>query len=98
MLSDEKFHERTQPIALFKNTEGAFSTIEEYKEKIKDLQTDKHDKLVHIYSSNKDEQFSYIKSAKDKGYDVKLIKYVDRDVTKENILMIASLKSQKKKT
>jgi len=70
MLSEEKFHEKAMKFALLKNTEGKFATIEEYKEQIKANQTDKHDKLVMIYSNNPAEHDSFISSAKNYGYDV----------------------------
>ena len=70
MLSDEKFHEKALNFALLKNTEGEYFTIEEYKTKIKDNQTDKHDKLVIIYSNNPVEHHSFIESVKNNGYDV----------------------------
>lgn len=70
MLSDEKFHEKAATFALLKNTEGEYSTIEEYKEKIKENQTDKHDKLVMIYTNNPEEHHSFIDSVKNYGYDV----------------------------
>ncbi|MEO1625186.1 MAG: molecular chaperone HtpG, partial [Bacteroidota bacterium] len=70
MLSDEKFHDKAMKFALLKNIEGNFSTIEEYKEKIKETQTDKYDKLVLIYTNNPDSHHSFIQGAKNKGYDV----------------------------
>jgi molecular chaperone HtpG len=70
MLSDEKFHEKAMSYILLKNMEGQFSTIEEYKEKIKDTQKDKHDKLVCIYTTDIDSQYASIESVKSKGYDV----------------------------
>jgi molecular chaperone HtpG len=70
MISEEKFYDRAQKFALLKNIDGKYFTFEEYKEYIKDLQTDKENKMVAIYSSNKDDQYSYIQSAKERGYDV----------------------------
>lgn len=70
MLSEEKFHEKGEKFALLQNTEGAYFTIEEYKEKIKENQTDKHDKLVMIYTNNPSEHHSFIDSVKNYGYDV----------------------------
>jgi molecular chaperone HtpG len=72
MISDDKFNEKAEKFVLLKNSESKFFTIEEYKEKIKDLQTDKHNKLVCIYANNVKEQYSYIESAKSYGYDVLL--------------------------
>ncbi len=70
MISEEKFHDKAVKFALLKNTEGKFSTIEEYKEQVKANQTDKHNKLVIIYSNNPAEHDSFITSAKNYGYDV----------------------------
>lgn len=70
MLSDEKFFERAQKFALYKNTDGKYYTQDELIEKIKPLQTDKDDKLVVLYASDLDTQYTYIQSAKDKGYEV----------------------------
>lgn len=73
MLSDEKFGERAMNFALLKNTEDKFFSIDEYKEKIVNNQTDKDKKLVFLYATDKQEQYSYIKAATDKGYDVLLL-------------------------
>lgn len=70
MISDEKFNEKAIKFALLKNTEGSFSTIEEYKEKVKENQTDKHSKITFIYSNNLADHDSFITSAKNYGYDV----------------------------
>ncbi len=70
MISDEKFYERAQKFALLKNHEQKYFTLEEYHEKVKDSQTDKNKKVIYLYSTNKDEQYSYIESAKEKGFDV----------------------------
>ncbi len=70
MLTDEKFFERASKFALFKDVEGKYFTFEEYKTLIKDSQTDKDGTLVYLYTTNKDEQYSYIQAAKDKGYSV----------------------------
>jgi molecular chaperone HtpG len=70
MLSDEKFAEKAKKFALYKNVDGEYFTFDEYQEKIKDAQTDKDKKTVVLYTTNKEEQYSYISSAKDKGYDV----------------------------
>jgi molecular chaperone HtpG len=70
MLSDDKFYERAQKFSLFKNTDGKYFTLEEYKAKVKDIQTDKDKKIVYLYASNVEEQYSFIQSAKDRGYDV----------------------------
>ncbi len=73
MLSDEKFYDRAQKFALYQNVDGEYFTLEEYKEKIKDLQTDKDEKLVVLYAAHKEGQHSFIKRAKDRGYDVLLM-------------------------
>ena len=70
MLSEEKFFEKAQAFALYPTVDDTYFTIEELKEKIKTLQTDKDDKLVVLYASNKDEQHAYIDAAKEKGYEV----------------------------
>jgi molecular chaperone HtpG len=70
MVSDEKFLERAQKFALLKNIEGKYFTLEEYKEKAKVLQTNNANKIVHIYTTNKDEQHAYISAAQDRNYDV----------------------------
>ncbi|MFV9482752.1 molecular chaperone HtpG [Christiangramia sp. ASW11-125] len=73
MLSEDKFFEKADKFALYPTTEHEFFTFEELKEAIKDNQTDKDDKLVILYASNKDEQHSYIQAAKDKGYKVLML-------------------------
>lgn len=73
MLSDEKFQESASKFALLQNTDGKFFKLEEYKELIKTNQTDKDGNLVYLYTTNKEEQYPYIKAAQDKGYDVLLM-------------------------
>ena len=73
MLSEEKFFEKADKFALYPTVDGAFYTLEELQEKIKDLQTDKDDKLVVLYASDKEAQHSYIEAAKAKGYEVLLM-------------------------
>lgn len=70
MLSDEKFFERAQKFALYKTTDNKYYTLDELTEKIRIAQTDKNDKLVFLYTNDVDNQYSYIQSAKEKGYDV----------------------------
>lgn len=70
MLSDDKFNERAQKFCLFENIDGQFFTPDEYKEKVKDLQTDKNNKIVYLYSNGSGEQHSYEETAKAAGYDV----------------------------
>ena len=73
MLSEDKFFEKAEKFALYPDTEGNYYTYEELKEKVKPLQTDKDDKLIVLYASNKEEQHSYIVQAKEKGYTVLLL-------------------------
>ena len=73
MLSDEKFFERAQKFALLKNVDGKYYSFDEYKEAVKDAQTDKDKKLVYLYATKADDQYAYIQAAKDKGYDVLLM-------------------------
>jgi molecular chaperone HtpG len=70
MLSDEKFYEKAEKFALLKNMEGKYFTFEEYKDLVKENQKDKNGDLIYLYTTNKEEQYSYIQHAKDKGYDV----------------------------
>lgn len=73
MLSDEKFHERAVDFALLRNVDNEYFTIEEYKEKIKGEQTDKHDKLIMLYTHQPEAHDALIQSCKKKGYDVLLM-------------------------
>ena len=70
MLSEDKFAEKANGFTLLKNTDGAYFTIEEYKEKIQALQTDKDGKTIVLYTNNPEEQYSYVKNAKERGYDI----------------------------
>ena len=70
MLSESDFYERAKDFSLIKDTEGKYFTFEEYNTLIKDNQTDKEGYLVNLYTSNKEEQYSYIDAAKQKGYSV----------------------------
>ncbi len=70
MISEEKFYDKVEKFALFKNVDDEYFTFEEYAEKIKANQTDKNGKLIYLYSNNKEEHYSYINSAKEEGYDV----------------------------
>ncbi len=72
MISEEKFYDKAKDYALLVNTEKEHSTIEEYKEKIKAAQTDKHNKIIMLYTNNMEEHHSLISACKDKGYDVLL--------------------------
>lgn len=70
MLTEEKFYEKAEKFFLFKNTDGKYFTLEEYENLIKPEQTDKENNLVYLYTSNQEEQFSFVQAAKNKGYDV----------------------------
>jgi molecular chaperone HtpG len=69
MLSDDKFFERAEKFALLKNVEGKYFTIDEYKESIKAIQTDKNEKLIALYTHDPELHHGLIQSAKDRGYD-----------------------------
>ncbi len=73
MLTEEKFYDRAINFYLFKNTEGKYFTFEEYEKLIKESQTDKDNNLVHLYATNLEEQFTFIETAKNKGYDVLIL-------------------------
>ncbi|AXT58453.1 molecular chaperone HtpG [Aquimarina sp. MMG015] len=73
MLSEDKFFEKADKFALYPTVDDTFFTFDELQEKIKDSQTDKDNKLVVLYASDKDEQHAYISAAKDKGYEVLLL-------------------------
>ncbi len=72
MLTQDDFYDRAKDFALFKDVDGKCFTFDEYKTLIKDNQTDKNGELVYLYTTNKDDQYSYIKSAEEKGYSVLL--------------------------
>ena len=73
ILSEEGFYDRAKEFALFKDTEGKYFTFDEYKTLIEANQKDKDDQLVYLYATDKEEQYSYIKGAQDKGYSVLLL-------------------------
>ena len=73
MLTQEDFYEKAQKFALFTDTDNKHYTFEEYQTLIKDNQTDKDGNLIYLYANNKDEQFSYIEAATNKGYNVLLM-------------------------
>ena len=73
MLSDDKFYERATKFALLKNTENKYFTFEEYKTLISSNQTDKEGTTVYLYATNKEAQYGYIETAREKGYDVLLM-------------------------
>ena len=70
MMSDPKFYERAEKFFLFKDTDDKYHTIEEYKNLIKEQQTDKDKNLVYLYATDKDDQYTNIENAKAKGYNV----------------------------
>ena len=72
MLSQDDFYDRAKDFALFKEVDGKYFTFEEYKNLIKGEQTDKDGTLVYLYANNKEEEYSYIENAKQKGYSVLL--------------------------
>ena len=72
ILTEENFYDRAKDFSLFKDTEGKYFTFDEYKTLIEAAQKDKDDNLVYLYATNKDDQYSYIKAAQDKGYSVLL--------------------------
>ncbi len=72
MLSEQDFYDKAKAYALFKDIEGKCFTYDEYRELIKDAQTDKDGNLIFLYATDKDEQYTYIQAARDKGYSVLL--------------------------
>lgn len=72
MLSQEDFYDRAKDFALFKDVDGNFFTYDDYKTLIKSEQTDKNGDLIYLYATNKDDQYTYISNAKNKGYNVLL--------------------------
>lgn len=73
MIADPKFFERAEKFMLFKDTEGKYYTIEEYKKLIEDNQKNKDNHIVYLYATNAEEQYSNIENAKNKGYNVLLM-------------------------
>ena len=73
MLTDEKFYERATGFALFKNIDGKYATLDEYKAQVKEAQTDKDGNLVLLYTNDPDAHYTYIERAKAKGYNVLLM-------------------------
>ncbi len=70
MLTEEKFYDKAEKFFLFKNTDNKYFTLEEYETLIKPEQTDKDNNLIYLYTSNLEDQFSFVQAAKNKGYDV----------------------------
>ena len=73
MLSEESFYDKAKEFALLKDTEDKYFTFDEYKTLIESAQKDKDGNLIYLYATDKDEQYSYIQAAKDKGYSVLLL-------------------------
>lgn len=73
MLSEESFYDRAKDFALLKDVDGKFFTFDEYKTLIEGAQKDKDGQLVYLYATDKEEQYSYIQAARDKGYSVLLL-------------------------
>ena len=73
ILSEQDFYDRAKDFSLFKDTEGKYFTFDEYRKLIEAAQKDKDDMLVYLYATDKEEQYSYIKAAQDKGYSVLLL-------------------------
>ena len=73
ILSEEGFYDRAKDFALMKDTEGKYFTFDEYKTLIEANQKDKDDTLIYLYATDREEQYSYIKAAQDKGYSVLLL-------------------------
>lgn len=70
MLTDDKFEEKAKQFALVKTTDNSYFTLEEFKTKVEALQTDKDKKTVFLYTNDTEGQFSFVKAAKDRGYEV----------------------------
>jgi len=73
ILTEENFYDRAKDFSLLKDTEGKYFTFDEYKTLIEAAQKDKDGNLIYLYATNKDDQYSYIKAAQDKGYSVLLL-------------------------
>ena len=76
MLTEDKFYEKAEKFFLFKNADGKYFTMEEYETLIKGEQTDKENNLIYLYTSNAEDQFSFVQAAKNKGYDVLIMNNV----------------------
>ncbi|MCB0822464.1 MAG: molecular chaperone HtpG [Bacteroidales bacterium] len=73
MISEEKFYERAEKFAMFKNTDGKYFTFDEYKKHVEKTQLDKDKKLIYLYTTDTDEQHAFIETAKSRGYDVMIM-------------------------
>ena len=76
IISDEKFYEKAKDFTLLKNVDRHYFTLDEYKEKVKAIQTDKENQLVYIYTTHAGQQDSFIQAARNKGFDVLLMEGV----------------------
>lgn len=76
MISDEKFYEKAGKFALLKNTEDELFTLSEYRDKVKAAQTDKHDRVVYVYTNDRDGQHTSVSAARERGLDVLLLDHV----------------------
>ena len=85
MLSNESFYDKAKDFALVKDIEGKYFTLDEYRTLIKDNQTDKDSQLIYLYTTNAEEQYSYIEAAKAKGYSV-LVMDVELDAPTVSML------------
>lgn len=99
MITEEKFYDKASTFALLKNTDGKYFTLEEYEKIIKANQTDKNKTLIYLYANNAEEQYSFIDSAKAKGYDVLLmdgqldthfINHVEQKITSSRFVRVDS--------
>lgn len=99
MLSQDDFYDRAKDFALLKDTEGKYFTYEEYKTLIKDNQTDKNDQLVYLYATDVEAQYSFIETAKAKGYsvlvmdgqlDVPMVQMLERKLEKTRFTRVDS--------
>ena len=75
MITDEKFYEKAKTFCLLQNTENEFFTLDEYREKIQAIQTDKNQKVVYLYTNDANKQHAYIQSARKKGFDVLVLEH-----------------------
>ena len=73
MLSEEDFYEKAKNFALLKDVDNKYYTYEEYREAVKENQTDKDDRLICLYTSDPEAQYAYVEAAKAKGYNVLLL-------------------------
>ncbi len=73
ILTEENFYDRAKEFSLLKDTEGKYFTFDEYRKLIEASQKDKNDTLIYLYATDKEEQYSYIEAAKEKGYSVLLL-------------------------